>query len=485
MAERTRLRRQLKPWEALALSVGLMAPTLAMALNGPLPSSRVGEKVPLVFVMGLVGVALVAYGFVRLTSYFNHAGSVYALAGKTLGPRAGFFSGFALLGVYVSFTICSLGATAVFFTGFLSDLGVHATPPWFLIALIAGLLMLYLNSRPVRFAARSLLTFEGFGIALIAVLVIVIFARILSGHAPDGQTFAVGATFLPGSMKLGTLVSATVFAFLSWAGFEASASLGEETTHPRRNIPRSIIGALLITGILYIVTMFAETIGFGTGSAGVAAFSGSSNALGDLAKTYVGGVMATLLSAAAAGSAFASAMASGAGAGRMVFALSRDGFGPAILSRKSRVHASPVNALIAVFGVSLLVDLIMWLYGTAAVNVYFYYATIGVLGIIVVYAAVAIGVIGFILAKRADIRRIELVIPVVAVAYLVYVFYQQLVGVQPPYTVFPYLVAGWCLVGLAAVLVRPSLARRIGTHLTAEMGDDEAEKSGAPAVEAS
>ncbi|HUZ22516.1 MAG TPA: APC family permease [Streptosporangiaceae bacterium] len=484
MAERTRLRRQLKPWEALALSIGLMAPTLAMALNGPLPSSRVGAKVPLVFVIGFLGVILVAYGFVRLTRYFNHAGSVYALAGKTLGPRAGFFSGFTLLGVYVSFTICSLAATALFFSGFLADVGIHAHIPWFAIALAAGLLMLYLNTRPVRIAARSLLTFEGFGILLIAVLVVVIFARILSGHAPHGQTFAVGATFTPGGIKFGTLISATVFAFLSWAGFEASASLGEETTNPRRNIPRSIIGALAISAVFYIVTMFAETIGFGTNAAGVAAFSGSSNAVSDLAKAYIGGGLATVLSLAAAGSAFASAMSSGAGAGRMVFALSRDGFGPAILSKKSERHGAPVAALIAVFAVSLVADLVMSLYGTTEVNVYFYYATIGVLGIIVVYAAVALGTIRFIITRRADIPRIELLIPLVGVAYLAYVFYEQLAGVSPPYTVFPYLVAAWCVLGLAAVVIRPSLARRIGEQLTAEIDDPDPAEAGQSAGKA-
>jgi amino acid transporter len=62
-------RRKLKLWEALALSLGLMGPTLAMAGNGQGLIDAVGKAVPLVFVLGCVGVALVAYGFVRLTRY--------------------------------------------------------------------------------------------------------------------------------------------------------------------------------------------------------------------------------------------------------------------------------------------------------------------------------------------------------------------------------------------------------------------------------
>lgn len=478
------LRRQLKPWEALALSIGLMAPTLAMSANGPLPASRVGAKVPLVFLIGLVGVALVGYGFVRLTRHFNHAGSVYALTGKTLGARAGFFSGWALLGVYTAFTIGSIGATAVFFNSFIFDIGIHKSPSWFPVALVAGLLMLFLNSRQVRVAARTLLSFEAFGILLVVILVVVILVRLAAGHGPQGQTFEFASTFSPSGIKLSTLASGTVFAFLSWAGFEASASLGEETANPRRNIPRSILGALIISGIFYIVTMFAETIGFGTGHAGIAAFASSSNATGDLAKSYIGEYMATLLSLAACGSAFASAMSSGAGAGRMLFALSRDGIGPAILSRQSAKHGSPVNALIAIFGISLVADACLWLYGTAPFNVYLYLSTIGVLAIIVVYAAVAIGTVGFILAKRADIPRVELIIPVVGAAYLVYVFYEQLVGISSPYIYFPYAVAAWCVFGLAVVLIRPALAKRIGRSLTAEM-DEVGEAGESQAVPAS
>jgi amino acid transporter len=446
-----------------------MAPTLAMALNGALPAGRVGAKVPLVFVMGFVGVLLVAYGFARLTRYFNHAGSVYALAGATLGPRAGFFSGWTLLGVYVVFTIDSLAATALFFNGFLSAAGFNVSAPWFVVALIAGLLMLFLNTRPVRIAARSLLTMEGFGVVFTLVLVLVILVKVISGHGHNGQGLALGAVFTPGKVKIGTLASATVFAFLSWAGFEASASLGEETHNPRRNIPRSIIGAVVLSAVFFIITMYAETIGFGTNAAGVHAFATTGNALNQLATSYVGSWLAVIISLAATGSAFASAMASGAGAGRMVFALSRDGFGPKIFSTKSKKHESPVAALALVFGASLVIDLIMSIIGTSVVNVYFYFATLGVLGIIIVYAAVAVGTVRFIAKKMMKIPVWELILPVLGVAYLAYVFYEQMVGVSAPYSYFPYEVVAWCALGLIVVLARPGLARRIGRDLTAEL----------------
>jgi amino acid transporter len=71
---RGKLRRELRVWEAFAISVGIMAPTAAMALNGVLPASIVGRAVPLAFLLASIAIALVSYAFIRLTTYFNHAG---------------------------------------------------------------------------------------------------------------------------------------------------------------------------------------------------------------------------------------------------------------------------------------------------------------------------------------------------------------------------------------------------------------------------
>ena len=95
------LRRELRFWEAIALSIGIMAPGAAMALNGTLPASLVGRAVPLAFVFASVGILFVSYAFICLTGYFNHAGSVYALSGVTLGPRAAVDFVIVIVGIHL------------------------------------------------------------------------------------------------------------------------------------------------------------------------------------------------------------------------------------------------------------------------------------------------------------------------------------------------------------------------------------------------
>jgi amino acid transporter len=58
-----RLRRELRFWEAIAISIGIMAPTAAMALNGVAPAGLVGRAIPLAFLVASIAIALVSYAF--------------------------------------------------------------------------------------------------------------------------------------------------------------------------------------------------------------------------------------------------------------------------------------------------------------------------------------------------------------------------------------------------------------------------------------
>src|SRR6478735_8172158 len=135
------LRRELRFWEAIAISIGIMAPTAAMALNGTAPASLIGRAVPLAFIFATIGVLLVSYAFIRLSRYFSHAGSVYALAGVTLGPQMGFISGWALLGTYIAFTCASTAEAGTFGVAFFQGTGIWNSADYIWIALAAAVII--------------------------------------------------------------------------------------------------------------------------------------------------------------------------------------------------------------------------------------------------------------------------------------------------------------------------------------------------------
>jgi amino acid transporter len=472
--------RKLRLWETVAISVGFMAPTLAMSLNGIGVAGLVGQAVPLVFVVAFAGVALVAYGFIRLTAHFNHAGSLYGLAGATIGPRAGFFGGFALLGTYLFFAACTLAACGVFYDAWVDELGAEwMRLPWIVVALAAAALVTLLNLRESHVTARVLFVIGAAGIVLMLVLAAVIVVKVGTGagDAPAGQGLDPSVFTFDGT-TFGAVMTASVFAFLSWAGFESCASLGEETENPRRAIPRSLVGAVGACGLIYVFVMFAQTVGFGTDAEGVQAFSTASSSLTDLATTYIGTWFSLLLAFSAFVVAFASTLSSTAAASRLVFALARDGFGPHRLAAVNPTTGAPGPAVLAVVGIATTLAVALAVFGVSAFDVYYWYATIAVLCMLVAYGVASAGVIVFTLSGRGHIPLWELAMPVLGIGYLGFVYVKQSTGQIEPYTWFPWIAGIWCLAGLAVVLAKPALAQRIGARLADELtavGADEAE----------
>ena len=464
------LRRELRFWEAIALSIAIMAPTAAMALNGTVPASLVGRAVPLAFIFATIGVIFVSWAFIRLTRNFSHAGSVYAFSGVTLGPRAGFFSGWALLGTYLAFTAASTAEAGLFGVAFFQGSGIWDGAEWLVIALVAGALIALLAYGDIRVATRSLLGLEGISVILIVFLIVVIFVKLLAGSAPDDQGFTADVFKVPSGTSLDTVATAAVFGFLSFAGFEGAAALGEETNDPTRNIPRAIGTAVLVAGGFYIVCIIAQTMGFGTDAAGVKAFSTSSSPLGDLSKDYVGSALADLVNLGAMVSAFASGLGTATAGSRILFALSRDGFGVRRLAQASRRTGAPAGALAVVMAIGLTVVVVQRIIGTSAANAFFYPGTIGVLSLLVAYIVTNVGAIRFLFvtARRAPLWQV--VVPIVAIAFLGYTIYKNIEGTVFPYDRFPFVVAAWLVVGLAITVVFPGLTRNIGARLAAREG---------------
>ncbi len=473
-------RQQLPLWVALALSVATVGPTLAMAGNGQGLIATVGKAVPLVFVIGLIGVALVGYSFVRLTRYLNHAGSAYALVGGTVGPRAGFFSGFAMLGAYVGFSIGTLALSAAFANAFIAELQ-HGKEspfqlPWLVPVIVGAAFSFLLTGRDVRLLAKILLAIEGVGIVAMVVLSTVIFAR--GGAAPTGIDFSA---FSISEVSPSAVLSGVVAAFLSWAGFEACVSMGEETNNPRRNIPRALAGTLLLTGVLFVVVMFAQTVGFGTDQAGLSAFERSANTLGELGGTFIGTWFSLLVIFTATVGAFGCHMATAATSGRILFAFGRDGFGPKSLAHIHSQSGSPRRATWLIVAVAAAANLICattgWPVadtGNRAIDAYFLFAVAGSVCLMVCYLLVevaAAGVVGaprFIAVHGGTGKWVGVTLPALGVAVIVVVMWFSVKDAET-WLAAPFLGLYWCAIGLMIALGASRIAKQVGRALSAEL----------------
>ena len=73
---------------------------------------------------------------------------------------------------------------------------------------------------------------------------------------------------VPSGTDTSTLFLGIIFGLLSFAGFEAASTLGEETNDPQRDIPRAILWTAIFGGIYFTVVTAIEMMAFGTDDAG-------------------------------------------------------------------------------------------------------------------------------------------------------------------------------------------------------------------------
>ena len=263
-----------------------MAPSMAANINPQGAALAAGRAVPLAFLIAAVGVLLVAYTFVRLCQYYRHSGSVYAFVGATLGPRSGRDRG---LGAGRHLRVLRGGdrgggghlrrAAARLARHLEEPAGLGADPVRRHRARARA------GARRAARARRHQRAADRGGVHGRA-----------DPHRHRGRVRPAAegrrarrVRTSPGACSARSRGSArpalflgVVFGFLSFAGFEASSTLGEETHNPQRDIPRAILGVAIFGGIYFVVVTAAEMMGFGTSAKGVAAFTSSPSLLGDL-----------------------------------------------------------------------------------------------------------------------------------------------------------------------------------------------------------
>jgi amino acid transporter len=461
-ASQPTLRRELRFPEAAAVSVGVMAPTLAMSITGVAAANELGRAAPLAFAVAALGVGFVAYGFVRLASEFSHAGSVYAFVGNTLGPRPGFLAGWALLGTYLVFPPVSIMGVVIFGRAFLNTTGLARDADWYPLALAAWAIIWVLAARGIRPTTRSVLVSEVVSVGLILVLMGVIYWRIAAGTAPGGQRLSGQVFVFPPGVGLSALALAATSGFLAFAGFESAGSLGEESLVPTRVIPRAIITAVAFGAVFYVACIATQTLGFGTGAAGVSAFRHADAPLGELAQRYVGTPLAALLDLGAMLSALGAGLGGVIVAARMMFAFGRDGLASRRLGGVSVATGVPRPALALEMLVGLVLLTAFRLAGTSAFNVFFYLATIGTLSLLVMYILTNVAA-----ARHLGRRSLgQVVVPALGVLIAGFVLYYNVWPVPPaPYEYFPYLVLGWLLAGLLVTVVIQGFSAKVGDGL--------------------
>lgn len=329
-----------------ALAIG---PIFSVGLVSGLIANVAGYSTPLSVLLGCIGSLGLAYVIAIYARRYAGAGAIFEYLSQAVHNSFGIFSA----GVYLLGTMF-LGAGGIFIglgfliQGFFAS-HLHATIPWWCGGAAALIIAFLLNHYGVRVAIRGVLMLASVSSIPFLILAVVIIAK----GGVGGNTLSV---FSPSATSWNAVFNGILFAVTLFIGFEAAASIAEETENPRRSIPIAVVGAVALSATLYVIVTYAATIGFGQAALAKGAWFAAASPMGTLATTYVGSWLSVLIDLVIILDALSLAIAIMVTASRIIFALGRDGLLPAVTARTSR-HDTPItgNIIVAVWSTLLLI----------------------------------------------------------------------------------------------------------------------------------
>jgi amino acid transporter len=432
---------------AIALSAAAMAPVLAVVLNAPAAAAAAGAALPLSFLIAFIAAALVGNTVVQFSKNLPSAGSFYTFNSQGLGPVAGFFTGWLFWIGYAVLAPGLFGAFGAFVHDYVLatfDLDV----PWWLFSLAALAIILGLSLRSIKASVKLDLTL--LVIEVVIFLILGVTAIATAGPGNTAQVFFVSAS-PTGFTGVGLGV---VFGLLSFIGFDAAATLGEETRNPRRSIPLAITGALGAVGVFYVLMMYALTAGYRLNDPDqMAGFLKDANPFVTLGQQVTPWLLQPIEIAAVAG-IFSCFLAIHNTTARVMFSMGRDRVLPASLGEVHDRWFSPYRAIAAqtLFTIVVGLGVGIWL-GPGATGSYGFTGAIGTIAIVIVYVLSNIALIRYFWRKPERRILTHVIIPILGVVGLAYPLYSVAApGQAYPYNLVPIVVLIWSLLGLGLYL---------------------------------
>jgi amino acid transporter len=459
--------------DAVVISVSVLAPGMAMFLNVPGVAAVAGGSTPLAFLLGgiaCLALALVVIGFTRRMAA---AGYAYTYASRSLGKSAGFMAGW----LYAFGLICFVPMTMAGVAYLATDLLKLSSGWWFPIFLVGMVLLVVLSIIRIKVTTRVQLVIGVLTVALIVIVDLVVTAK-GGAHGNSLQPFSFGHTNKGG---FSGVFYGIILGITSYIGFETAADFGEETANPRRAIPIAVLASVGFAILFYLWTTYSLTIGFGDG----AKFGSDPSALKTIADKFVGGPVPQLLEIGAMLSAFVVCVGCATAGTRTLFAMGREGVLPSWLGQTHPTFRTPANATLAVAGVStVLAAFVGFVMGQDAlggqpITVYYFFATLGTLPVIVVYIGLCLGgAVFFKQTQRSYNPLLHLVVPVVGALLFAAALYGSIYPTPPhPLNYTPYITLIWIILGLVVLSMlrsrKPEAVQRIGSILGEEGGDED------------
>ncbi|WP_053667865.1 amino acid permease [Streptomyces sp. NRRL B-1140] len=279
------LKKSLSALDLTVFGVGVIIGTGIFVLTGTVAKDNAGPAVALAFVAAGVACALAALCYAEFASTVPVAGSAYTFSYASLGELPAWIIGWDLV---LEFAL-GTAVVAVGWSGYIQSLMENAgwTMPAglgsregsdvFGFDILAAVLVLVLTAILVigmKLSAR--ITSLVVAIKVTVVLVVIVAGAFLiegknydpfipkakpveAGSSLDSPLIQLMFGWAPSNFGVMGIFTAASVVFFAFIGFDVVATAAEETKNPQRDMPRGIIGSLIICTTLYVLVSIVVT----------------------------------------------------------------------------------------------------------------------------------------------------------------------------------------------------------------------------------
>jgi APA family basic amino acid/polyamine antiporter len=372
------LKRTLGAWSLIALGIGAIIGAGLFVRTAAAAGEHAGSAVTISFLVAAVGCAFAGLCYAEFASMIPIAGSAYTYAYTTMGELTAWIIGWALvleyalgaatvsiswseylnklLGGSIPFEWCHSPFERVLDASGVMHHGIINIPALFILLLLSLLLM---KGTEESATVNSIIVFIKVSIVLVFIAVGWHFIN-PANHTP----YVIPADAPPAQLRDGTFYTYTDFfrhgwggilsgagvVFFAFIGFDAVSTAAQEAKNPARDMPRGILGSLLICTILYVLFSWVLT--------GVAPYtdfmrSGKEASVAYAIETYMHGFgwLSTLVTIAILGGFSSVILVMLLGQSRVFYTMASDGLLPKVFCELHPKWRTPYksNAILFVF----------------------------------------------------------------------------------------------------------------------------------------
>ena len=218
-----------------------------------LVAAAVGGAFWIAFAAGVTVAAITGSAYAELVTKYPQAAGSSLYVQKAFGNRPLTFL------VTVSFLAASFAASGSLATGFasyFSQLFDGGGPPALIVSLVFVAILVFVNFLGITESVvmNMVMTFVELSGLLIVMIIGVWF--IAEGNADFSTLTDISVSGNPGLAVL----AGVALSFFAMTGFENTANVAEETIDPHKAFPRSLIGGMLVAGIVYVLVSMAAAL---------------------------------------------------------------------------------------------------------------------------------------------------------------------------------------------------------------------------------